>query len=37
MNSNFFITELLNKMNETKEKCIYENRKKIMYLIIAIT
>ncbi len=37
MNSNFFITELLNKMNETKEKCIYENRKMIMYLIIAIT
>ena len=36
MNSNFFITELLNKMNETKEKCIYENRKMIMYLIIAI-
>ena len=37
MNFNFFITELLNKMNETKEKCIYENRKMIMCLIIAIT
>ena len=36
MNFNFFITELLNKMNETKEKCIYENRKMIMYLIIDI-
>ena len=30
-----FIGELLNKMNETKEECIYKNRKMIIYLIIS--